>query len=70
MALSLWWRGGPGSVPGRGIKVPQATHSSQKKERKKAHKLEIRKFLTIKLLWEMQKVTIPFFTRKKMRSLS
>ena len=46
------------------------TAAKKKKKRKKAHKLEIRKFLTIKLLWEMQKVTIPFFTRKKMRSLS
>ena len=55
--------GGPGSVPSWGIKVPQATHSSQKKkkkERKKVHKLGIRKFITIKLLWEIQQVTVPF----------
>ena len=33
----------------------------KKKERKKVHKLGIRKFITIKLLWEMQQVTVPFF---------
>ena len=56
----------------RSHKPLTAVKKKKKKERKKVHKLGIRKFITIKLLWEMQQVTVPFFFTqiKKMRSLS
>ena len=44
----------------RSHKPHTAVKKKKKKERKKVHKLGIRKFITIKLLWEIQQVTVPF----------